>query len=154
MCLLAPTGALIVIVVYYTVLGKLGPGKLGPGQLGPGQLGPTVRGPICHFLEVDSWAPDNWAPGPNCPGPNLPLFQGGQLGPEQSGPGKVLLFFHDVWFFCNSRWFLNVWGGVYWILDGAIGILDCLFCIWDGSSGIVDSKFYIFADILLLGVGI
>ena len=29
-----------------------------------------------------------------------------------------------------------------------------LFCILNGSSGIVDSKFYIFADILLLGVSI
>ena len=50
----------------------------------------------------ENWAPDSWAPGPNCPGPNLPLFQGGQLGPEQSGPGIFLLLFHYVFFWGGS----------------------------------------------------
>ena len=82
--------------------------------------GPTVRGPICHFWGADSWAPDNWAPGPDCPGPNLPLLGGGQLGPGQLGPNPMWnlgwlygFFLHDVWFFCNLCWHLNVWLAVH-----------------------------------------
>ena len=79
---------------------------VGPRTTGP--RGPTVRGPICHFFRADSWAPDNRAPGYFC------------------------YFFMICDFFCNSRWYLNVWGGVHWILDGVIGILDGVFSILDG----------------------
>ena len=66
------------------------------------------RGPICHFFRADSWAPDNRAPGYFC------------------------YFFMMYVFVCNLRWYLNVWGGVHWILDGVIGILDGVFSILDG----------------------
>ena len=69
--------------------------------------GPTVRGPICHFFRADSWAPDNRAQGYFC------------------------YFFMMCDFFCNSRWYLNVWSGVHWILDGVIWILDGVFSILD-----------------------
>ena len=77
----------------------------------------------------DNRVPDNWAPGPNCPGPNLPLFQGGQLGPE---PIWYLQWY--FWWFMNTfrilRWHFNVWNGVHCIFDASPGIGREHFVFW------------------------
>ena len=77
---------------------------IGPRTTGP--RGPVVRGPICHFWGADNWAPDSWAPIP-C-GIWVDYF---------------VCFFMIYNCFGNLFWNLNVWVGVYCILNGAFRIL-------------------------------